>query len=674
MSTKPHVWTPFLRRFTDERATDLNNTIALHMEVSGQWRASFWAKHDALDATALHIFNKLDGFRPIPEFIREKIHDAIKALLALETQIFATPEIAWPSAHLSLKEQVDLRRFLRAQQYFLAHEERSVDVIVEIIISALAHVIDALPEVPIERTSLSIPLLDCLLTTPGDVIERISSTLLSEDLHDVGLFTRVRDTIYVNACNASGVQPYQETQKQFVPASQSTLPTEELFRTYLGGTPFFNALHDVLVPFQIKRERFNEHGCIFAKSGHGKTQTLRAIVAQFLQEPDPPALFLIDSLGSLIDGIENLEVFSTTLRDRLVILDPSRPEYLPKLNFFGLKSDDLIFYLFKAIDQSFTPRQSTMISYLMEYMRHVPEPSLLKLVQVCESKQNLYPEVLPQLSEFTRAFFEGQFFGGKGDKYVHDTKTQIAQRLYTLGRLPKFTDMFSARHNLFDPYECMQSKRIVLINTDARSPEQGGLGEASAILGRYVLAQCLSAARRRPKDKRHLALLVVDEAKAYLDQQSSLILSDGRQFGLGMLLASQFPHQLEEGVRRELNTNTSIRMMAAVEYSVASQYARDMFTQPEFITRMKSYDRSHAEWAVYVANTFDRAIKINMPFGAIERMPKQTVAAQPRLTIQARLDEVRADYPGRPKTHGGPSEPEPFPSTDAPHKPGKGRL
>jgi len=46
------------------------------------------------------------------------------------------------------------------------------------------------------------------------------------------------------------------------------------------------------------------------------------MVAQFLNDPDPPALFLMDSLGSLIEDIADFEIFNTTLKDRLVILDP----------------------------------------------------------------------------------------------------------------------------------------------------------------------------------------------------------------------------------------------------------------------------------------------------------------------------------------------------------------
>src|SRR5215472_4164357 len=143
MSTNPPAgrfaaWTPFLRRFTDERANDLRDTMALHHEVTSTWRASFWSDPNALKAAALHTLNKTESFlvqqrnAGVPAFWRDAIHEAITQILGLESVIFTTADLHWDTAHLSLKEQVDLRRFLRAQQYFLAHDERVITLLLEV--------------------------------------------------------------------------------------------------------------------------------------------------------------------------------------------------------------------------------------------------------------------------------------------------------------------------------------------------------------------------------------------------------------------------------------------------------------------------------------------------------------------------------------------------------------
>ena len=47
--TPPSPFTPFLRRFTDERARDLSDTIALYNEVRSAYHASAWAREDAIE-------------------------------------------------------------------------------------------------------------------------------------------------------------------------------------------------------------------------------------------------------------------------------------------------------------------------------------------------------------------------------------------------------------------------------------------------------------------------------------------------------------------------------------------------------------------------------------------------------------------------------------------------
>src|SRR5262249_16870520 len=157
---------------------------------------------------------------------------------------------------------------------------------------------------------------------------------------------------------------------------------------------------------------------------------------------------------------------------------------------------------------------------------------------------------------------------------------------YTVARNRFFSAMFNAPENKFDAFRLMQEKKIVIVNTDRNKLGDQG----SAIFGRYILAQCLAAAWQRPKNERHLALLVVDQRKTYLDAQSKKILSDARKFGMGMLLASQFPDQLDEGVRKEVVNNTSIKFAGPAAYSVVAGLNRDMRTTTDFILSMKKRD------------------------------------------------------------------------------------
>ena len=121
---RPSAYTPFLRRFTDERARDLDDTIAFYRRVRARHNASCWSNETIIDKLSYQIVMRvadlveISAFEPVTRALTTCQYD----IIALEETIFTMPEIDWSSAVLTLQEQVDLRRFLRAKEYFLANE------------------------------------------------------------------------------------------------------------------------------------------------------------------------------------------------------------------------------------------------------------------------------------------------------------------------------------------------------------------------------------------------------------------------------------------------------------------------------------------------------------------------------------------------------------------------
>ena len=479
----------------------------------------------------------------------------------------------------------------------------------DVLTALFAGLAASLPAVADDASPLTVPLH--ALIDAHDVVDRTIGTCASQTLIERGLLAGLNEQLYRNLCAASNLVPYQDHKRPFITAADSPLAPQALIDTYLAHTPLYDLLATP-IPFAIPLDSYKEHGFLFAKSGHGKTQTLRALTASLLEEDC--ALFLIDGNGSLIESLDRIK----SIQHRLVVLDPSDT---PALNFYKLrgasreKQMELFFYLFKAIDQGLTERQATMVAYLVDFMHAIPNSTLDTLREVCDAKTLPYQDHLKSTPAITQDFFANQFMGN--DQLVKQTKSQIASRLYTLCRNQAFISMFNAPENRFDAYEAMQERKIVIVNTDRNLLGDHG----SAIFGRFILAQCLAAAFQRPKAARHLALIVCAAAKAYLDDQSQKILSDARAFGLGLLLATQHPDQLQEGVRKEVINNTSIKFAGPAAYSVVAQINRDMRCDPGFILDMKKQERSHAEWACYIDNLTPRAVKLCVPFGTIEKLP-----------------------------------------------------
>src|ERR1700691_6268259 len=130
-SLSPHdVFTPFVRRFTDEHARSLKDTRKLYARVTAAHRASRWGHEAALETLSGAIVDSVCDTVELPSYA--PLADALDAcqseLLALETTIFSTPGIDF-SRPMSLKEQVDLNRFLRAQEHFLSRQEQTSELL-----------------------------------------------------------------------------------------------------------------------------------------------------------------------------------------------------------------------------------------------------------------------------------------------------------------------------------------------------------------------------------------------------------------------------------------------------------------------------------------------------------------------------------------------------------------
>ena len=316
---------------------------------------------------------------------------------------------------------------------------------------------------------------------------------------------------------------------------------------------------DADVPFEIPASRLLEHAVLVAGSGHGKTQTLGALIARFLQEDDPPALVVIDSTGALVKKIETLALFNDRLKDRIVIIDPEH-EPSPALNMFDVSNArmrgysesmrasveteivQLFNYIFTSAQNDLTSRQGTVFSYVVRLVLSMPGSTIDTLRQVLEDDpkggyaNSKYRPAIEALDATAQDFFKNQYFELKG------FREQIAQRVYGLVQVPAFQRMF-ASNNKVDFFDELQNRgSIIVVNTSESLLKQ----DASTLFGRYIIARTMAAAFERasiPQEKRRPTFLIVDEAAPYFDDTFDKLLTRVRQFKLGVCVAFQHMEQ-----------------------------------------------------------------------------------------------------------------------------------
>jgi hypothetical protein len=649
---RPSAYTPFLRRFTDERARDLSDTIALYNRVRNRFQNSVWSLDDAIERVSNHIATCVLEQVSLPE-----ITEAAAALdrcqtnvLELETTIFTCPAIHWPVANLSLKEQVDLRRFLRSQEHFLDNDDRAAETLANAIAGVSLGLLKEFQTLPASGTSsFKVPLIS-LLEDQGDIIDAIVLAFCKPEHGELGLFASLREQFWRNICNASGVSPDDENpRKPLILASESDLPPEEMARVYLAGTPYLDLLL-LPVPFVIPMQARMEHQWIVGGSGHGKTQLLQRLILDDLHRDEQPALIIIDSQGDMLRKIERLQVFDD--QDRLVVIDPEEDDP-PALNMFDMATQrltgysrlvreqveagiiELYNYIFGALAAELTAKQGTAFAFVARLMMSIPGATIHTLRELMEEdartfNDSIFKDHVARLDPTARAFFENQFYNRNA---FGQTRQQIARRLYGVLQVPAFDRMLSAKSSRLDMFTAMQDGKIVLVNTSKALLKN----EASALFGRFMIAQTLRAAYERvavPEAQRRPAFLIIDEAAEYFDDSLETLLNQVRKFNLGIVFAHQYVDQLSPSLRASVAANTSIKMAGGVSDRDARALCADMRTSPDFLTRQRkdrTYPPRWTQFACHVRNVTDQALSLEVPFGTLESAPTMSAAAHARV-------------------------------------------
>ncbi len=638
----PSPFIPFLRRFTDERARDLSETITLYNEVRAAHLASLWSRDDAIERVNGFVAEWVGKVVGLPDasILMEALDRCQKAVLALETTIFSFPKIDWDIAILSLKEQVDLRRFLRAQQHFLANDDRVSDLLTTALGNVFGGLISELPAIPesTDDPALTVPLVT-LMRDPGGTVDKIIGTLLKEELVDAGLFTTLQERLYENTCIASGVLPDKEQRKPLITADESELPPIELVETYLKGTPFVD-LFLAPVPFHIPMSARFQHHWIVAPPGTGKSTALQFLLARDLElvARNEASVVVMESNRDLIKAVEGLKVFAPgeALDGKLLSIDAEDVEWPIALNLFdvGMENMDsyspvdrealhnavlsLYDYIFSALlSAEMTSRQNTLFNFTIQLLLKIPSATLDTLIDLMQPNGlKQFEQYLPALDHDARRFFDLKFSSREFDR----TKEQVVDRLFAVKRIRTLSRMFSAPKSKLDFFKEMGSSKVILINVPQSLLQEDGV----EIVGRFFISMILLAAHKRqllPKEQRLPCFVYIDECHDFIkrDPKIPVILDQARKLNVGLILAHQRLQQLQPYVLDALYGATAIKFASQVSDAAAHALARDMRTTPDFILNQPPY-----HFAAYVRGLTDTALSIGIPAIDMNAAPRMT--------------------------------------------------
>ena len=237
----------------------------------------------------------------------EPVLDALLELgvdLALQNDnVFDFPTIDLTRSLTAIEAQYVTDQLIEVQTR-IEHDDRIHDLFSEGLCALYTGLLDELPPAAVQEGAapFSVPLY--ALLDPVDIVCRLVGTFLNElvpetpDAIAALPFMRTRLRLWQNLLDISHLTPEQveRTPHKLIGPKDCGLPPAEMVTAYLGGTPLAPFVQTA-VPFAIPRKTFAEHGAIFAPTGHGKTQLLQTLIYCFLQEDDPPGMFILDSQG-----------------------------------------------------------------------------------------------------------------------------------------------------------------------------------------------------------------------------------------------------------------------------------------------------------------------------------------------------------------------------------------
>ncbi len=337
----------------------------------------------------------------------------------------------------------------------------------------------------------------------------------------------------------------------------SNLPTEGLS---LGYSEYRSHKYPVF----IKSEDRRRHAYLIGKSGTGKTDFLKAMAQQDIEQGH--GICIIDPHGDFAD--DALTFVPKERAEDVIFFDPSdfeRPLGLNMLEFdprYPHMRTFVINEMLKIFDKLYDLK-STGGPMFETYMRN----AILLLMDDPASGMTLMdiPRVLAdedyrnyKLSKCTstqvKDFWTKEALKAGGEASLANMVPYITSKLASFIYNDYMRPIIGQQKTAFNLYDAMNEQKIIILKLP-----KGQIGDMNAyLLGMIMIGKILDAALRRaemPPEERKDFFLYVDEFQNFLTDSITSILSEARKYGLCLTMAHQFIGQLSVGA----NKDTAIR-------------------------------------------------------------------------------------------------------------------
>lgn len=306
---------------------------------------------------------------------------------------------------------------------------------------------------------------------------------------------------------------------------------------------------------RMKPEDRRRHFYIIGKSGSGKTELMKSLVKQDIEEGrgvcviDPHGDFAEDALSFVPrERAEDVIYFNPA--------DVQRPMGLNMLEFdpkYPEQKTFVINEMLKIFDKLYDLK-STGGPMFEQYMRNAmqlimddPESgsTLMEIPKVLADEEFRQYKLQRCKTQVVKDFWIKEAQKAGGEASLQNMVPYITSKLTPFISNDIMRPIIGQQKSAFSVRQAMDEQKILLLNLS-----KGKLGELNAyLIGMVLVGKILMAALSRTDlapDARKDFYLYIDEFQNFLTDSISAILSEARKYGLDLVIAHQFIGQLTE--------------------------------------------------------------------------------------------------------------------------------
>lgn len=308
-------------------------------------------------------------------------------------------------------------------------------------------------------------------------------------------------------------------------------------------------------PIRMKQEDRRRHMYIIGKSGSGKTELMKSLAKQDIEEGR--GVCVIDPHG---DFAEDVLAFVPRERAEDVIYfnpaDTERPLGLNMMEYDPAYPEQKTFVInemLKIFDKLYDLK-STGGPMFEQYMRNAmilvmddPESgsTLMEIPRVLSDEDFRAYKLSKCKTQVVKDFWTKEAQKAGGEAALQNMVPYITSKLTPFIANDVMRPIIGQQKSAFNVRDAMDSQKILLLNLS-----KGKLGDLNAyligmVLVGKILMAALSRTDMRASDRKDF-YLYIDEFQNFLTDSISAILSEARKYGLDLIVAHQFIGQLTE--------------------------------------------------------------------------------------------------------------------------------